>query len=213
MNITTAYDPKHEILVPGKRTFTGRKVITQEQINTLIGCIVEKKMSITQVAKEARMCAINGRLFYRKYVNDPEHKIPATKPNKPYFCTQEQINNLISYITNDNISIIDAAIKTNMGIVTAHTYYTEYLNDPEHKIPMPKVTFARGYRHEKNKQFFDYILKDKMSVLEACRKANIKKTTGQKFYQNYTRIPRKEHPNLISPHTLLKQLKKLSISL
>lgn len=169
--------------------------VNQDQINKLIKCIVNDKMTITEAAKEAGMHIYTGRSYYKKYVEDPEHKIPLSMPTSNR-CTQQQINKIISYIVNNNMTILDAAEKTNMDMDSANCYYDIYVNDPEHKIPMAIAILSRpkGYSREEIQQFIYYILNDNMSVPEACK-------DGAPETYEYTHESIKQFIDLIDMHT------------
>lgn len=131
-------NPKHETPVPGKPTIFAHKSPTQEQINKLIKYIVEDKMSIMEASRKAHIHHYSARVYYKAYLKDPERRIPL-QPNRPFYCTQEQISKLIGYIAYDKMTAMDAATRTNMNVSQASCYYNEYLNDPNAKFRYLKL--------------------------------------------------------------------------
>jgi transposase len=117
------YLKDNNIKVPVKKT---RKPYTQDQINELIGCIVDDKMSITAASKKANMSNETGRKYYHQYLKDRNIDGPIQN-----VITQEQISELIRYIVDDKMSIIAASKKANMSDNTARKYYRLYLKDQQ----------------------------------------------------------------------------------
>jgi hypothetical protein len=52
---------------------------TQEQINQLIGHIVDDKMSKTAASKKANMSCATGSKYYRQYLNAQKRNVPARR--------------------------------------------------------------------------------------------------------------------------------------
>jgi hypothetical protein len=80
-----------------------------------------------------------GTKLYQKYLNDPNHNIPAPyipkKRTNAY--TQEEINKCISYIVDDKMTMTVASKKANIPGACGSRYYRMYINDPNRKIPSP----------------------------------------------------------------------------
>jgi hypothetical protein len=98
-------------------------------------------MSIRKASRKVNTCPTTERRYYNLYKNDPEKKISL--PRNRYMritrvYTQEQIGNLIRYI-NDKMTVREASAKANMPYSSAHKYYTRYLKDPNHTIPLTRV--------------------------------------------------------------------------
>jgi hypothetical protein len=120
------------------------KRISQEQINQLIGYIVDDGMTITAASAKANMGLTAGSSYYRRYMNDPNGNIPITySPAKSLkICTTSQITQLIHYIEHDHLSITKAAEKAAMGASTGLRYYNKYITDPNRNIPIPREKTA-----------------------------------------------------------------------
>jgi response regulator of citrate/malate metabolism len=112
--------------------------ISQEQINQLVHYIVNDNMSVNKASRKVNISNTAAGNYYNKYKNDPEKKMPVPRnrymhPQKNY--TQEQIGNLIRYITQGKMTIKEASAKADMSYTTALRYYNKYLKDPNHNIP------------------------------------------------------------------------------
>jgi Asp-tRNA(Asn)/Glu-tRNA(Gln) amidotransferase B subunit len=97
---------------------------TQDQINELIGYIVDDKMSILAASKKANMSNKTGRKYYHQYLKDRNIYYPSQK-----VITQEQKSELIRYIADDKMSIKAASKKANMCGETGRKYCRQHLND------------------------------------------------------------------------------------
>jgi response regulator of citrate/malate metabolism len=166
---------------------------SQDQINKLIGYIVDDDMSIQDAANLVNVSRDIGRKYYYQYMEDPEHKIPIVKSKsgngKP--CTQDQINKLISYIVDGNNSIPVAAKMANISVGSGRKYYQLYMDDPQHRIPIQtrKVCSGNGFTQEQINELIHYIVHDKMTLKAASLKANMSKGTAGKYYRQYLKNP------------------------
>jgi hypothetical protein len=115
----------------------------------------------------------------------------ASKPR----ISQEQINQLIDYVVNDNMSIIKAARKAKISKNSGFIYYNLYKNDPEKRIPLARnqqpVIF---YTQEQISNLIKYIDTDKMTVKEASAKANMAYKSGRRYYAKYLKDPNHNIP-------------------
>jgi hypothetical protein len=75
------------------------------------------------------------------------------------FKTQEQVSNLISYIVDGNMSVLQASVKANMSYFSAQNYYNKYKEDPNHHIPKP-YTMNRGCTQDQIHKMINYIVDD-----------------------------------------------------
>jgi transposase len=181
---------------------------SQEQINQLIHYIVNEKIGIPKAARKAKLSYSTGFRYYNLYRDDPERKIPTARKREIYtkrVFTQEHVQNLIKYITNDNMSLTRAAAKANINYRSARYYYNKYLEDPDNNIPIPYN--AQACTQEQREKFIDYIVNDKMSIRSATKKANIDSNTAKKTCDLYFRgeNPTMPAPNHIAPRTRYTQ--------
>lgn len=108
------------------------RLCTYEQVKKMIHHIVEDNLSINEASRRANISATSALKYYKKYVEDPEHKIPISyngANRSPKRCTQAQINALIGYIVNDKMSLATASVKADMSEVTGRIYYELYIKN------------------------------------------------------------------------------------
>jgi transposase len=185
--------------------------ISQEQINQLVHYIVNDNMSITKAARKVNISKNSGIYYYNVYNNDPEKKIPLPRNQTSTMYTQEQIGNLIRYINDGKMTLTKALVKANIPYKSGVHYYNIYLKDPNHNIPVPRL--YRRYTKDKKNEFFNYIVKDKMSILAASKKAKINHVTATMYYHKYFKV---QNPNVAIPshiatrkHYTQEQIKEL----
>jgi transposase-like protein len=171
--------------------------ISQEQINQLVHYIVNDNMSVNKAARKVNMCRQSASSYYSLYKNDPEKKTPVARnrcrqPRKNY--TQEQIGNLIRYINDDKMTVTEASVKANMAYHSAYHYYNKYLKDPNHNIPIPRLT--RNYTQDQKNEFFNYIINDKMNIKAASKKAKMYHGTAKAYYRKYFKF---QNPDIARP--------------
>jgi hypothetical protein len=142
--------------------------ISQEQINQLIHYIVNDNMNVAEASRKVNISKCSGSIYYKLYNNDPEKKIPLRRDRRSRMYTQEQIGNLIRYIDTDKMTVKDASEKADMPYHSASHYYSRYLKDPNHNIPVPRV--QKSYTQDQKNEFIGYITNDNMSVLAASKK-------------------------------------------
>jgi hypothetical protein len=113
----------------------------QEQINKLIGYIIDDKMTLTEAATKSNMSYGSGLKYYRKFLKDHNHDIPVPDYHcgRRNLCTQNQIDTLISLLVDNKMTINAASKKAGVAQETGRKYYREYLKDPEHRIPVSRV--------------------------------------------------------------------------
>jgi transposase len=109
----------------------------------------------------------------------------ASKPR----ISQEQINQLVHYIVNDNMSASAAARKANMSSKSGSYYYNAYKDDPEKKIPLPRNQTSTMYTQEQIGNLIRYINDDKMTVTEASAKADMTYNSARQYYNKYLKDP------------------------
>jgi transposase len=172
-------DPNHSIPIP-----QFHQIYTQDQKNKFIDYVINDKMSIAAASKKAKLSDATGRDYYRKYFK--QHNPDIATPSHivtPRCFTQEQINQLISYIVDDKMNVRAASRKANMEQSTAAKYYRQYLKDNNMKIPVKRV--MKHYTQDNVNELIRYIVDDKMSIAAASKKANITNTTSRKYYHQY----------------------------
>jgi response regulator of citrate/malate metabolism len=115
-----------------------------------------------------------------------------SKSGKRQTISQEQINQLVHYIANDNMSVTAAARKVNISKTSGRHYYNVYKNDPYKNIPSapnPCVQPARLYTPEQIENLIQYISQDKMPVAQASAKANMTYRSACTYYNKYLKDP------------------------
>jgi transposase len=116
----------------------------------------------------------------------------SSKLPKGQKISQEQINQLIHYIVNDNMSITKASQKVNISQCSGNRYYNIYKNDPEKKIPVPQnqlLHLRKNCTQEQIGNLIKYIVDDKMTIAEASAKANLNDSSGRSYYAKYLKDP------------------------
>jgi transposase len=164
---------------PKKNSFSQKNPIsiyTHDQIKTLFGYIIDDGMSLREASRTTNMTFSAVQAYCKRYTEDPNHNIPlpASELNKHNnACTQDQVKRLIHYIVKKNMSIQAASIKTDMGYHTARRYYERYLEDPNHKIPVPVKSGFSGRRitREQIEALINYIVNDNISIECASKKS------------------------------------------
>jgi transposase len=151
-----------------------KKYFTKDEINQLIGYIVDDRMTIKAASEKANMNESTGHKHYRQYLKD--HKLDL----RPQKCTKDQINELIGYIVDDKMTLTAASKKVNMSLDTSRKYYRQYLKEHNLDMHMPI-----RYTQEQKGELIRYIIDDKMPILAASKKANVSLTTGYRYYQQY----------------------------
>jgi transposase len=107
-----------------------RKTYTQDDINKLIGYIIDDKMTIKAASKKANIPYSTAQRFFLRHLK--EHLDISTSKYK-----QDKINELIGYIVDENMSIKAASKKANMSVETGRKYYWQYLKEHSLDVPMP----------------------------------------------------------------------------
>jgi hypothetical protein len=108
--------------------------------------------------------------------------------------SQEQINQLVHYVVNDNMSITKASRKVNISHPIGFIYYNTYKNDPEKKIPVPRNQASTMYTQEQVGNLIRYINDDKMALTKASAKANMLYSSGRYYYNKYLKDPNHSIP-------------------
>jgi response regulator of citrate/malate metabolism len=172
-------DPNRNIPIPKFRQY-----YTQDQKNEFIGYVINDKMNITAASKKAKMNCSTAITYYHNYfkVQNPDIPTPSHIATPRCF-TQEQINQLISYIVDDKMTIAAASRKANFCDNTAGKYYRQYLIANNMEIPVPGNT--KSYSQGKKDELIRHIVDNKMSVHEASKKANISDYAGRKYYRQH----------------------------
>jgi transposase len=107
---------------------------------------------------------------------------------------QEQIENLIKYITQDKMTVKEASAKVNLTYNSCRYYYAKYLKDPNHTIPVP--SFKQIYTQEQRDAFLGYIINDKMSIRAASKKAKMAFSVSCRYYHKYFEV---HNPDFATP--------------
>jgi hypothetical protein len=186
-----------------------RQRVSQEQINQLVDYAVNHNMSIVKASRKVNIGRSTGHRYYNIYKNDPDKKIPSPQP--PAMYTQEQIGNLVGYIHRNKMTVDEASAKANLTFASGHYYYNKYLEDPNHNIPIPKV--SPYYSQDQRDKFISFIVNDKMSVVAASEKAKLSVKAAKRYYHKYFNvqnpdIPTPSHVPIIKKYTQ-KQIKQL----
>jgi transposase len=181
--------------------------ISQEQINQLIDYIVNENMSIKEASRKVNMSRAEGFHYYTQYKNDPDKKIPLPRNQNQRICTQVQVENLIRYINNDEMTVKEASAKANMTCVSGKYYYAKHLKNPNHAIR------TRQFYHTQRNEFIDYVVRDKMSLVVASKKAKLNYYTAKDYYRRYFKIQNPDIPppsHIPTPRTYTQeQIKEL----
>jgi integrase len=178
-------------------TSASRPIISQQQINQLIRYILNDNMSITKAARKVNISHSTGFIYYKLYKNDPERKIPVPRNQRikhPTVYTQEQVGNLIRYITQDTMTVKEASAKVNLAHTSSKHYYNRYLKDPNHNIPILRL--KQWYTQEQRDGLISYIINDKMSIAAASKKAKMNAGTAQAYYHTYFK---QQYPGIATP--------------
>jgi transposase len=171
--------------------------ISQAQINQLIDYVANHNMSVSGASRKVNISASSGLIHYNVYKNGPEKKIPSPRnqhlhPQKYYM--QEQIENLIKYITQDKMTVKEASAKVNLTYNSCRYYYAKYLEDPNRNIPMPQ--FHQTYTQDQREAFIHYVINDKMSMRAASKKAKMNPGTAKDYYRKYFK---QQNPDVATP--------------
>jgi hypothetical protein len=120
-------NPKQKVLVQPESRLTHPTVTyTRQEIKKLIGYIADDGMNIKAASLKANMPYTTAYCIYRRYLDDPNHKIPTSRTGSftsSIRCTSGQIKRLINHIVNDNMSINMASAKVNMSHTSGKKYY------------------------------------------------------------------------------------------
>jgi hypothetical protein len=143
INDNDAKNTKRELVsIPKLSKYTQGEMTTQEKVNEIIGYIVDDKLSIRAASVKAKVNMKTASKYYRRYLADPEHKIP-----KPYglprvaklkpirYFSDKEIKSFINDIVKNKMSRSAAAARANMSYHTATKYYLKYFSDPDRKMP------------------------------------------------------------------------------
>jgi hypothetical protein len=172
-------DPETKISVP--RNPIGR-TFTQEQIGNPIGYIDTDKMTVKKASAKANMSCDSGYKYYNKYLKDPNHNIPTPPIYKTH--TQDEGDELISYIANDKMTILAASEKAKINISTARRYYQKYLKKQNPGISTPSHIDRRPpCTQEQIKEVIGYINNNRLSIKDASVKANMAPCVAAMYYQ------------------------------
>jgi transposase len=164
--------------IPAPSHIVTPRCFTQEQINEAMGYIISDKISISAASRKANVCHSTTGIHYRQYLKDNNMNIPVAKTRKRY--TQDQINELIGYIVDDNMTIAAASKKANMSSETGRRYYHQYLKDRNNGDSIQNVI-----TQEQISELIRYIVDDKMSITAASKKANMSENTARKYYRQH----------------------------
>jgi hypothetical protein len=154
-------------------------------------------MTVYKASQKVNMTRTPAYKYYLLYKNDPEKKIPSQRnrcmhPDK--LSVHNQIKNFIRYISTDKMTLKEASTKANMNYQSAHYYYTRYLKDPNHMIPIPQL--QQTCTQDQREAFLGYIVNDKMSVKADSKKANMSLSTAKDYYRKYFK---QQNPDIATP--------------
>jgi transposase len=169
-------DPKHNIPIP-----RWKQRYTQDQINQLIDYIINDKMSIKAASRKAKINITPGRYYYKYFKQqNPDIATPSHIVTRKRY-TQEQIKGLISYIVDDEMTIIAASKKVNINPSTARNFYQQYAKENNIEHPVTKKTYTQDQINE----LIGYIVDDKLNTTAASKKVNMSVVTGRRYYRQY----------------------------
>ncbi|KAI8882950.1 hypothetical protein K501DRAFT_333684 [Backusella circina FSU 941] len=133
---------------------------TRDQIERLIGYTVDNMMFIQVAFIQANMAIYSAKIFYSKYLNDPNHELPTPKRDTSFesrSCTQEQMSEQIGGLVNDKMTLSTpsvnesmsekmetASMKAKAGDETDRKYYRLYLDNPNLEIAAPPQASLRS---------------------------------------------------------------------
>jgi transposase len=155
------------------------KYYTKEQIKDAINYIVKDKMSIKEASIKAKISVASATRYYHQYSKDNNIKLPVTR----IYYTQDDINKVIGYMANGNMTIREAAKKVNMNPQSAAKYYQQYLKNKSAELLESKK--GRICTQKQIKKLIGYIFNNKMTLVEASEKANMCSSSGRKYYHQY----------------------------
>jgi response regulator of citrate/malate metabolism len=176
--IKTNEQPCHQIIVAPTTNYLQ---CTQDQINELISCVVDQKLSLSVASQKANMSKTTARKYYRLYLDAQKHDIPASTTQSYSY---DKVKQLYGYIFDDKMSIKAAAVKAGMSSTTARKYYNNFINDHDLTDP-PHIIRVRPHPQEKIQELTHYLVDEKMSLVAASRKAKISVKSSRKHYRRY----------------------------
>jgi response regulator of citrate/malate metabolism len=179
-------EPCHQMIVAPTTKYLQ---CTQNQINELISCVVDQKLSLSVASQKANMSKTTARKYYRLYLNEQKQAASASTQSYSY----DKIKQLYDYIFDDKMSIKAAATKTCMSSTTARKYYNNFMNDHDLTDP-PHTTRVRPHSQEKIQELIHYLVDEKVSLAAASRKAKISEKCSRKLYRRYLKA-QKSAPN------------------
>ncbi|KAI8885294.1 hypothetical protein K501DRAFT_270871 [Backusella circina FSU 941] len=180
-------------------------ISSYEQVKSMIGYIVDDGMTLKNASDKAKMCLPTARKYYNIYLADPNHDIPRPQKKPSGYIppiTYDQVKALIGYIEDDKMTISAASAKANMSTNAGRSYHWQYLNSPNHEIPIPRrggKNDGKACSYEQIKALIGYIVDEKMSITEASSKTGMRITTGKNYYLKYLNDPNHEIPTPKKP--------------
>ncbi|KAI8890555.1 hypothetical protein K501DRAFT_328515 [Backusella circina FSU 941] len=119
--------------------------------------VPENKSNIAQLLENVNTTTSN-RLSKRNsrsnnLLNSPQVKVEETNnkhllriepKKKRNMITAQQIEELIQYIENDDLTVLDASRKAKIHYKSALKYYHKYKNDPEKNPPVPRYYISNA---------------------------------------------------------------------
>jgi hypothetical protein len=132
-------------------------------------------MTVTAASRKLNMSGSSAGKYYRKYLKDNNMEIPVPKNKR---CTQDEINKVIGYIVYDKMTILEASRKTNISGRTGGKYCCQYLRKRNIEVRTP-----RSYTQNQKSELIRYIVDDKMTIMEASKKAKMNYKYAHKYYR------------------------------
>jgi transposase len=151
-------------------------------------------MSPSAASEKVNIDPETGKKYYQQCLED--HAIPSHIA-RYQICTQDQVKKLIGLIVDDKMTISGASKIVNISQATASKYFNEYIKTnaiPTHIVYRPPSTQKQAT------DVIHYIVKDKMALLDASKKANMSVTTGKRYYRRYISDPKNEIPTHLQHH-------------
>jgi mevalonate pyrophosphate decarboxylase len=128
-------------------------------------------MSIKDASIKANISLASATRYYHRYSKENNIKLPVAR----IYYTQDDINRVIGYMTNDKMTLQAASKKANMN--------QQYLNNES--IELPDSKNGRICTQNQRTKLIGYIVNNKMSLAEASKKANMCASSGKKYYLQY----------------------------
>jgi transposase len=164
-------DPNRNIPV-ARKPVNPTKCCTSEQIERVIGHIVNDKMSIAKAALKVGIGRNTASMYYRRYKEEGEIPMPENQDQK--VATPDQVTRFLDHVLDDKMTIIDAGRQAGLRRHMAYIFYKVHKEDP-----LKGLKFTTD---EQVKQLVGYVNDDNMTVKAAAEKINMPYDTALRIY-------------------------------